>query len=85
MSPATPGPAGRRSLQDLLDEVGDGLVGYFFHETAAPHFSRSAAAGGYLPAEFTNWRDEPPRCASSSPKAGGQGQSSAEASIGFGT
>jgi vanillate/3-O-methylgallate O-demethylase len=47
-----------RSLQDLLDEVGDGLVGYFYHETAAPHFSRSASAGGYLPAEFTNWRDE---------------------------
>lgn len=24
----TPGPAGRRPLRDLLDEVGDGLAGY---------------------------------------------------------
>jgi glycine cleavage system aminomethyltransferase T len=58
MGPVTPGSGGRRSLQDLLDEVGDGLVGYFYHETAAPHFSRSVSAGAYLPPEFTNWRDE---------------------------
>jgi glycine cleavage system aminomethyltransferase T len=48
----------RRSLQDLLDAAGDDLVGYFYHETAAPHFSRSPGAGAHLPAEFTNWRDE---------------------------
>ena len=52
------GMTASRSLQDLLDEVGGGLVGYFYHETAAPHFSRSASAGAYLPPEFTNWRDE---------------------------
>jgi vanillate/3-O-methylgallate O-demethylase len=60
MTPRAAGPSslGHRSLQDLLDEVGGDLVGYFYHETAAPHFSRSASAGAYLPPEFTNWRDE---------------------------
>jgi glycine cleavage system aminomethyltransferase T len=47
-----------RSLQDLLDEVGDRLVSYFYNETAAPHFSRAASSGDYIAAEFTNWRDE---------------------------
>lgn len=51
-------PSGNRSLQDLLDEVGDRLVDYFYNETAAPHFSRSGSSGAYIPAEFTNWRDE---------------------------
>ncbi len=47
-----------RSLQDLLDEVGDRLVDYFYNDTAAPHLSQSRTPGAYIAAEFTNWRDE---------------------------
>lgn len=46
------------TLQDLLDSTRD-LVDYFYNETLAPHFrTRTGLAKVYVPAEFTNWRDE---------------------------
>jgi vanillate/3-O-methylgallate O-demethylase len=46
-----------RSLQNLIDEKPD-LVKYLSNETLAPMRARTALLAGFVPLEFTNWRDE---------------------------
>jgi vanillate/3-O-methylgallate O-demethylase len=45
------------SLQQLIDRTPD-FVDYLYNDAVAPHFSRSIAAGSFIPPAFTNWRDE---------------------------
>jgi vanillate/3-O-methylgallate O-demethylase len=47
-----------QSLQNLIDGLPD-LVGYFWNDTQAPHFSRAGtAAAALIPPAYSNWRDE---------------------------
>jgi vanillate/3-O-methylgallate O-demethylase len=47
------------SLQQLIDRLPD-LVGHFYNDAPAPHFSRAGTGktAPFIPPAFTNWRDE---------------------------
>jgi glycine cleavage system aminomethyltransferase T len=47
------------SLQQLIDRLPD-LVGHFYNDAPAPHFSRAGTGktAPLIPPAFTNWRDE---------------------------
>ncbi|WP_217992414.1 aminomethyl transferase family protein [Rhizorhabdus dicambivorans] len=47
-----------KSLQDLV-EITPNLSSHFYNDTIAPHFrARTSLTSAFIPAEFTNWRDE---------------------------